>query len=47
MKWGMYDIIVRVCDGDIMKIQSVYELPIVAVLNHISYIESGGYKKTS
>jgi hypothetical protein len=29
-----------------MKVQELYELPIMAVLNHISYLNSGGYKKT-
>jgi len=29
-----------------MKVQELYELPIMAVLNHIAYLNSGGYKKT-
>lgn len=44
-KWGMYDILVRITEGDLVKIQQLYELPIVAILNHISYIESGGWRK--
>jgi hypothetical protein len=32
----------RLADGDLMKIQSLYELPVMAVLNHVSYLSSGG-----
>lgn len=37
--------IVKLCEGDLIKVQDMYELPIIAVLNHISYLMSGGYKK--
>lgn len=37
--------IVKVADGDLVKVQELYELPIVAIFNHLSYLSSGGYKK--
>lgn len=39
--------IVKLADGDIVRVQQIYELPIMAVLNHISYLTSGGYRKTT
>jgi hypothetical protein len=35
----------KLSDGDLMKIQQIYELPIMAVLNHVSYLSSGGNKR--
>jgi len=37
--------IVKVADGDLIKVQELYELPIVAIFNHLSYLSAGGYKK--
>jgi len=37
---------VKVSDGDLIKLQELYEMPIVAIFNHLSYLNSGGYKKT-
>jgi len=34
----------KLADGDLMKIQHLYELPVMAVLNHVSYLSSGGNK---
>jgi hypothetical protein len=39
--------IVKLADGDLMQVQQLYELPIIAVLNHIAYMASGGYRKTT
>jgi hypothetical protein len=39
--------LVKLSDGDLVKLQSLYELPVVAIFNHISYLSSGGWKKTS
>jgi hypothetical protein len=38
---------VRMADGDIVKLQEIYELPVIAVFNHLSYLMSGGFKKTT
>jgi len=35
----------NLADGDIIKIQHIYELPIVALFNHLSYKISSGHKK--
>jgi len=43
--YGLYHMIVKMADGDLMKVQQLYELPIVAIFNHLSYLSSGGYKK--
>lgn len=43
-KWGIYDIIARLAEGDLLKIQQYYELPIKAIFNHLSYQLSGGVK---
>lgn len=43
--YGLYHMIVKMADGDLMKVQQLYELPIVAIFNHISYLTAGGYKK--
>jgi len=37
--------LVKLSDGDLVKVQELYELPIVAIFNHLSYLGSGGYKK--
>lgn len=42
--WGMYDMIAKLADGDLIKIQSYYDLPIKAIFNHLSYQMSGGVK---
>jgi hypothetical protein len=39
--------IVKLADGDLMRVQSLYELPVMAVLNHIAYLTSGGFRKTT
>jgi hypothetical protein len=39
--------IVKLADGDLVKVQELYELPIIAIFNHLSYLTSGGYKKTT
>jgi hypothetical protein len=39
--------IVKLADADLIKVQELYELPVMAVLNHIGYLISGGYKKTT
>jgi len=36
---------VRLADGNLIYLQELYELPVVAVFNHLSYLNSGGYKK--
>lgn len=36
-EWLWYDMISKMCDDDLLKIQQYYELPIKAVLNHLSY----------
>ena len=36
--------IALLADGDLIKIQSYYELPIKSVFNHLSYQMSGGVK---
>ena len=46
-RWGLYHMIVKLADGDLMSIQSLYELPIVAVLNHVAYLAAGGFRKTT
>lgn len=33
-------------DGDLLKIQRYYELPIISIFNHLSYQMSGGIKTT-
>lgn len=38
--------IVKLADGDLVRVQELFELPIMAIFNHISYLTSGGYKKT-
>jgi hypothetical protein len=35
--WLWYDMISKLCEDDLIKIQQYYELPIKAVLNHLSY----------
>lgn len=35
--WGWYHMISKIADGDLLKIQELYKLPIRAVLNHLSY----------
>lgn len=35
--WLWYDMISKLCDDDLLKIQEYYELPIKSVLNHLSY----------
>jgi hypothetical protein len=40
----MYDMVARLADGDLLKIQKYYELPIKAIFNHLSYITSGGIR---
>ena len=37
--------IVKMAEGDLVKVQSLYELPIIAIFNHLSYLSAGGYKK--
>ena len=37
--------IVKMADGDLVKVQQLYELPIVAIFNHLSYLTAGGHKK--
>lgn len=44
--WGLYDMLARLAEGDILKIQQLYKLPIVAIFNHLSYQLSGGVKTT-
>ena len=39
--------IVKMAEGDLVKVQSLYELPIIAIFNHLSYLSAGGYKKQS
>jgi len=34
----------RLADGDLLKIQEYYKLPIKSVFNHLSYQVSGGIK---
>jgi len=34
----------RLSDGDLIKIQQYYDIPIKAVFNHLSYQMSGGIK---
>ena len=36
--------IANLANGDLLKIQEYYKLPIKAVLNHLSYQMSGGVK---
>jgi hypothetical protein len=36
---------VKLADGDLVKLQELYELPIVAIFNHLIYLNAGGYKK--
>lgn len=36
--------IARLADGDLIKIQQLYELPIKSIFNHLSYVLSGGVK---
>lgn len=43
-KWGIYDLIARLAEGDLLKIQQYYELPIKAIFNHLSYQLSGGIR---
>jgi len=38
--WGLYHQIVKLADDDILRVQQIFELPIVSVLNHISYLIS-------
>ena len=45
-RWGLYHMIVKLADGDLVRVQELFELPIMAIFNHISYLTSGGYKKT-
>jgi len=42
--WGLYDMLARLADGDLLKIQSYYDLPIKSIFNHLSYQLSGGVK---
>ena len=35
--WGLYDMMVKTADGDLVKVQQLYELPVVAIFNHLSY----------
>lgn len=39
--------IARLADGDLLKIQEYYELPIKAIFNHLSYQMSGGIRTGS
>ena len=43
----MYDMLCRIADGDYLKLQQLWEQPIKGVLNHLSYLLSGGYKHNS
>lgn len=36
---------VKLADGNLVYLQELYELPIIAIFNHLSYLTSGGYKK--
>ena len=42
--WGWYDMIARLAEGDLLKQQQYYKLPIKSVLNHLSYQMSGGVR---
>lgn len=46
-RWGLYHMIVKLADGDLIQVQALYDLPIVAVLNHVAYLASGGFRKTT
>ena len=35
--WMWYDMISNLAEGDLLKIQEYYELPIKAILNHLSW----------
>ena len=37
----------KVADGDLVKLQQLYELPIIAIFNHLAYLNSGGFRKTT
>ena len=39
--------IVKMADGDLVKVQQLYELPIVGIFNHLVYLQAGGHKKTT
>ena len=39
--------IVKMADGDLVKVQQLYELPIIAIFNHLVYLQAGGHKKTT
>jgi hypothetical protein len=36
--------IAALADGDLLKMQSYFDLPIISVFNHLSYQLSGGIK---
>ena len=36
--------IARLADGDLLRMQQLYEVPIKAIFNHLSYQISGGIK---
>lgn len=36
--------IAKLADGDLLKMQSYYELPIISIFNHLSYQLSGGLR---
>jgi hypothetical protein len=38
--------VARLADGDLLKMQKYYDLPIKALFNHLSYQTSGGVKTT-
>jgi hypothetical protein len=39
-RFGLYDMLSKLVDDDPIKIQSLYELGVISLLNHISYLAS-------
>lgn len=46
-QWGLYDMINKLCDGDLLKIQQMYELPVASLFAHLAYLQASGWKKTT
>lgn len=42
----MYDMIARLAEGDLLKIQSYYDIPIRGIFNHLAYQLAGGVRTT-
>lgn len=37
-RWGLYDQIVLLANGDLLKVQELFELTIITIFNHLSYL---------